>query len=135
MAKVVNLDALIPRADFAIGDLSGGSSDNADHLKMSDLHDSFFGPTLRKPDFQRETSNWSPKKVHEFIKSFLDRDLIPAVILWNAGDYNFVIDGAHRLSALLAYINDDYGDKAESIKYFVAKFLLNKLILLNIPED
>lgn len=121
VAKVVNLDALIPRADFAIGDLSGGSSDNADHLKMSDLHDSFFGPTLRKPDFQRETSNWSPKKVHEFIKSFLERDLIPAVILWNAGDYNFVIDGAHRLSALIAYINDDYGDKAKSIKYFRGK--------------
>lgn len=117
-SKVVNLDALIPRADFAIGNLAGGTSDNTDHIKMSDLHDPFFAPTLRKPDFQRETSNWTPKKVHEFIKSFLDRDLIPAVILWNAGDYNFVIDGAHRLSALLAYINDDYGDRQRSIEYF-----------------
>lgn len=121
MAKVVNLDALIPRADFAISDLSGGTSDNADHIKMSELSNEFFGPTLRKPDFQRETSNWSPRKVHEFIKSFLDRDLIPAVILWNAGEYNFVIDGAHRLSALIAYMNDDYGDKEHSIGYFRGK--------------
>ena len=121
VAKVVNLDALIPRADFAISDLSGGSADNADHIKMSELSNEFFGPTLRKPDFQRETSNWSPKKVHEFIRSFLDRDLIPAVILWNAGEYNFVIDGAHRLSALIAYMNDDYGDKEQSIGYFRGK--------------
>ena len=67
---------------------------------------------LRKPDFQRETSEWSPAKVAGLIESFVVGDLIPAVILWHdvGGSYVFVIDGGHRLSALAAWVNDDYGD-------------------------
>ncbi len=45
------------------------------------------------------------------MKSFIEGDLIPAIILWrSAGGYLFVIDGSHRLSALSAWVNDDYGD-------------------------
>ena len=36
--------------------------------------------------------------------------MIPAVILWQSGGFTFVIDGSHRLSALAAWVNDDYGD-------------------------
>lgn len=73
--------------------------------------DSFFFANVRKPDFQRETTEWDAKKIADFLESFLNGDLIPAVILWrsNAG-YLFVIDGSHRLSALYAWLNNDYGD-------------------------
>ena len=77
-----------------------------------------FYRTLRKPDFQRETSEWGPEKIADLIKSFLDGDLIPAVILWNSGGYNFVIDGAHRLSAILSWVIDDYGDGPISKSFF-----------------
>jgi len=34
------------------------------------------------------------------------------------GGFNFVIDGAHRLSAVLSWIYDDYGDRTKSLDYF-----------------
>src|ERR1700688_1904579 len=77
----------------------------------------FFAGDLRKPDFQRETAQWTPAKVGDLIRSFLDADLIPAIILWRAGASIFVIDGAHRLSAMLAWILDDYGDRKRSIDH------------------
>lgn len=88
-------------------------------ISISDLTGGFFYPFMRKPDFQRETNEWDESKVLSFIESFVDGDLIPAVILWrsNSGLY-FVIDGSHRLSALIAWINDDYGDGDISQKYF-----------------
>ncbi len=53
------------------------------------------------------------------MESFLDGDLIPAIILWqSANGYTFVIDGSHRISALAAWINDDYGDKRISREFY-----------------
>ena len=75
-------------------------------------------PALRKPDFQRETANWSPEQVADLISTFARRELIPAVILWRAGQNVFVIDGAHRLSALIAWVQDDYGDGEVSRRFF-----------------
>ena len=40
--------------------------------------------------------------------------MIPSIILWRSTNFIFVIDGAHRLSALCAWISDDYGDRTES---------------------
>jgi hypothetical protein len=86
-------------------------SQSVQAIGIKDLEqESFFYPVLRKPDFQRETSEWDPKRVSDLISSFLSGDLIPAIILWNSGKYIFVIDGAHRLSALIAWVLDDYGD-------------------------
>jgi hypothetical protein len=85
-------------------------------LKKGEL----FVESLRKPQFQRSTWQWSPDKVYNLIKSFTDGDLIPAVIMWQGQGNNFVIDGAHRLSALMAWINDDYGDGNLSIAMFGA---------------
>jgi len=116
--STVNLDALIPREDFESGDASAGGQPRQT-LSVSDLAESgFFQNSLRKPDFQRETTHWSPTKVVDLIRAFLDRDLIPAVILWERGDEVFVIDGAHRLSALIAWIRDDYGDGRDSNAFF-----------------
>ncbi len=118
MAHQVNLDALIPREDFEVED-SGGPSSPTATLQIRNLEATdFFYSVVRKPDFQRETSDWSPPKICGFIQSFLDGDLIPALILWQAGNYIFVIDGAHRLSALVAWVHDDYGDGLTSKKFF-----------------
>ncbi|HSP84007.1 MAG TPA: DUF262 domain-containing protein [Gillisia sp.] len=110
MAKV-SLDALLPREDFDI-DETQNSAKKKESFSISDLReDDFFYLTLRKPDFQRETNEWTPQKITELIKSFLNGELIPAVILWKSkGGYNFVIDGSHRVSSLVSWINDDYGD-------------------------
>jgi hypothetical protein len=109
---LVNLDALIRREDFEARE--GEQPQNrrlADQLKVEDLERTYVN-LLRKPDFQRETASWSPETVADFIRSFLDGDLIPAVIMWwsNLNGTVFVIDGAHRISALMAWVLDDYGD-------------------------
>jgi hypothetical protein len=116
-ANGVNLDALIPREDFAAPTTPYKGTPTGT-IGMGMLREEFFAQSLRKPDFQRETSNWTPQKIVDLIAAFLDGDLIPAIILWRSGQYVFVIDGAHRVSALLAWIYDDYGDKSRSMNYF-----------------
>jgi len=119
MATPVNLDALIPREDFEVDSESDAPQSVVDRISIQNLEArDFFFVTLRKPDFQRETADWTGKKICEFVQSFLDGDLIPAIILWHSGSNNFVIDGAHRLSALIAWVNDDYGDKVLSRAFF-----------------
>lgn len=121
MADKVVLDALIPREDFDIKDqnlVAAGRSKTT--LSIPDLEfDSFFFSTIRKPDFQRETNEWDANKIVELVKSFIEGELIPAIILWrSSGNYIFVIDGSHRLSALSSWINDDYGDGSISLEYY-----------------
>lgn len=122
MPHLVNLDALIRREDFEVAlDRRVQSLDEADKLKIVELEaDSLMYKLIRKPDFQRTTAHWSPVKVANFIESFLAGDLIPALILWqsNASGSIFVIDGAHRLSALIAWVHDDYGDRNISQLFF-----------------
>jgi hypothetical protein len=114
--NVVNLDAMIRRADLAS---PGEAGEDVPALSVPQLERTgFLYPALRKPDFQRETAHWSPEQVADLIGTFARRDLIPAVILWRAGQNVFVIDGAHRLSALIAWVHDDYGDKEVSRKMF-----------------
>ncbi|MFB4311971.1 HNH endonuclease family protein [Actinomadura sp. GTD37] len=122
-APLVNMDALIPREDFeaATTEPSTQPSILSTTMKITDLGpDSLIYNVLRKPDFQRETANWSPEKVAELVSSFLEGDLIPSVILWRStiSGNIFVIDGAHRLSALIAWVHDDYGDKHASMRFF-----------------
>ncbi|QLE42460.1 DUF262 domain-containing protein [Nostoc sp. C052] len=119
----VSLDALIPREAFEVqGQQSQIILNNIPMIQIRNLEQKdFFYPFLRKPDFQRETNEWDAQKICDFIESFLDGDLIPAVILWRSNSgYFFVIDGSHRLSALIAWINDDYGDKDISNKFYDA---------------
>lgn len=113
---VVNLDALIKRADLAA---RGEEGEDITSLSVTGLEPKgFLYPALRKPDFQRETAGWTPDQVADLISTFVRRDLIPAVILWRAGQNVFVIDGAHRLSALIAWVHNDYGDGTISRAYF-----------------
>jgi hypothetical protein len=118
MSKV-NLDALIPREDFEVGEnINPGKKKES--ISIEDIKaDSFFFSNIRKPDFQRQTNEWDSKKICEFIKSFIEGDLIPAIILWRStAGYLFVIDGSHRLSALSAWVNDDYGDRKISQLFY-----------------
>lgn len=118
MAKV-NLDALIPREDFEIDDkVNSGFKKHT--ISAEDIkNDSFFFQALRKPDFQRETNEWEPERVAELIRSFVGDELIPAVILWRSqSGYLFVIDGSHRLSAIAAWVNNDYGDGKSSQAFY-----------------
>ncbi|MGW1187513.1 HNH endonuclease family protein [Streptomyces sp. NPDC002559] len=124
MAKhMVNLDALIPREDFeaASPEALTQPSGLMANLGVAELGpESFMYNVLRKPDFQRETANWTPDKVAALVQSFLEGDLIPAIILWRSPKSGniFAIDGAHRLSALIAWVHDDYGDKHRSLRFF-----------------
>ncbi|MFN6572589.1 HNH endonuclease family protein [Dendronalium sp. ChiSLP03b] len=117
----VSLDALICREAFEVQGQQGQNiGRNIPMISIRDLEkSSFFYPFLRKPDFQRETNEWEAQKICEFIESFLDGDLIPSVILWrSSSSYYFVIDGSHRLSSLIAWINDDYGDGKISKEFY-----------------
>jgi hypothetical protein len=117
----VNLDALIVREDLhSRSDQSVSPSSKSKGIKVTDLTESsFLYQSLRKPDFQRETANWEPEKVVDLVESFLKGDFVPSIILWYSEDgKTFVIDGAHRLSALIAWIHDDYGDQGISRLFF-----------------
>lgn len=118
MAQRVTLDAMIPREDFAIAD-EEFTLDLFQNFSVSYLEaDSAILKLLRKPDFQRETNQWSPEQIATLIASFLDNEVIPSLILWKSPTYIFVIDGGHRLSALRSWIEDDYGDGALSLAFY-----------------
>jgi hypothetical protein len=108
MAHKVNLDALIQRADFEITSDEEGYPAVFTLPELESTKNTY--KILRKPEFQRYTSDWTPQQVVALVKNFIDRDLIPAIIIWNSpARLQFVMDGAHRLSALIAWVNDDYG--------------------------
>ncbi|MDP9047442.1 MAG: HNH endonuclease [Bacteroidota bacterium] len=123
---LVNLDAMIIRADFAQTTGNDNSSDTIDKISLSDFTSSLTGRLLRKPDFQRETNHWTPNQVFSLLECFISGDLIPSVILWKSPTYLFVIDGGHRLSVLKAWVEDDYGDGPLSLKYFGDSISLNQ---------
>jgi Protein of unknown function DUF262 len=116
----VNLDALIKREDFETGGADGVAGKEP-IFKVEELsHDRMYFTVLRKPDFQRTTNNWTPEMIVDLVKSWLDGDLVPALILWHSKQSGkvFIVDGAHRLSALIGWVNDDYGDGPISNDFF-----------------
>jgi hypothetical protein len=118
VANRVHLDAMIPREDFAI-EAEEFAIDLLKDFPIANLApESPILKLLRKPDFQRETNHWTPEQVATFVASFLDNEVIPSLIFWKSPSYIFVIDGGHRLSALRAWIEDDYGDKNLSSVFY-----------------
>lgn len=119
--KKVFLDAFVKRDDFNAEFNDGTRSQTMKTtISISELEsDSFFLNALRKPDFQRETNDWDEDKIVDFIDSLVSNELIPSIILWkNENNLIFLIDGAHRISAICAWINDDYGDGEISRQYY-----------------
>jgi hypothetical protein len=116
---LVNLDAMIGRADLAQKSSNQSNYENISTISIRDFtKEGLVGPSLRKPDFQRETSHWSPHQVMSLLECFITGELIPSVILWQSETYLFVIDGGHRLSVLRSWVEDDYGDGPISAKFF-----------------
>lgn len=113
--EIVNLDALIPRDDVEAK--KPKASKGVIQVTELAIGKHFYG-LLRKPLFQRETNDWDVDNVVSLVRSFRNGHLIPAVILWSADGSTFVIDGAHRLSVFIAWVNDDYGDAAISQSFF-----------------
>lgn len=119
MAQRVNLDAMIRREDFAREIRDATPPETIRELNISQLlPNSAIRRQLRKPEFQRETNHWTPDQVLKFLASFIDGAVIPSIILWRSTNFIFVIDGAHRLSALCAWISDDYGDRTISKSFY-----------------
>jgi hypothetical protein len=117
--ELVNLDAMIKREDFAAVDDERASFELIQNISLRDFTSGgLVGPSLRKPDFQRETNHWVPEQVVSLLECFVNGDLIPSVILWQSPTYLFVIDGGHRLSVLRAWVEDDYGDGPTSHTFF-----------------
>jgi hypothetical protein len=116
----VNLDALINREPFVF-EPGDESAIQPPSFKLSELkRGEGFDILFRKPDFQRVTHNWTPNVIAEFVRSFLDSEVIPAIIVWQSKKTNkvYIIDGSHRVSALMAWVNDDYGEGKISDTFF-----------------
>lgn len=117
--NLVNLDAMILREDFALADGDASLFEKVQTISLRDFTTGgLMGPSLRKPDFQRETNHWVPDQVASLLECYVNGDLIPSVILWHSPTNVFVIDGGHRLSALRAWIIDDYCDGPTSQSFF-----------------
>lgn len=67
---------------------------------------------LRKPDFQRATAAWTPEDCVSLLEVVLAEGIVPSVIMWQSPDKCwYVLDGGHRVSVVLAWLGDDWGDK------------------------
>ncbi|MFN8475007.1 MAG: HNH endonuclease signature motif containing protein [Anaerolineae bacterium] len=74
---------------------------------------------LRKPDFQRATWAWTPDDCVSLLESIVNGQVIPSLIMWTSPNngYDYVLDGGHRISVVLAWLNDDWGDKLPDEAY------------------
>lgn len=90
--------------------------------------DSFFR-RLRKPDFQRSTNAWNAQQTVDFLDSVIENLLIPHIILWAspASRNIYILDGAHRVSVLRAWMTDDWGDGSTARRYY-ARFDRRQII-------
>lgn len=108
-----NLEHLIPRRNIEASDNNQLllQSDRRSGFNLTELEKGqFFYDQLRKPIFQRDTNQWTVERLEKLIITFLDDGLIPAIILWeNPEGEIYVIDGSHRISSLIAWVNSDYG--------------------------
>jgi hypothetical protein len=118
----VYLDHLIHRQSLRyappVADESGlrpTSTHRSDHnIRFADIREDGWANKFVKPDFQRATCAWDPKACATFLSSVLRGRIIPSIILWRSSETGlvYVLDGAHRLSVLRAWMIDDWGDKA-----------------------
>ncbi|MBM7619109.1 hypothetical protein JOC95_000958 [Bacillus tianshenii] len=74
---------------------------------------------LRKPEFQRPTFCWEDDKYINLLKALQNNRVIPGVIFWlnTSTGHIFVLDGAHRLSAIRAWFTNDWGDSSSAQEY------------------
>lgn len=115
----VYLDHLIQRENLRFKrseeQLSHGGPAKQLSLRISDLRDSNDSRVrfLRKPDFQRASWAWTPEDCVSLLDSLVNDQVIPSLIMWYSQEstLDYVLDGAHRISVVLAWLRDDWGDK------------------------
>ena len=118
-ADKVYLDHLVARENLrytALGFVGKpiGKPSSQD-LRLSDLygtHPSSLAGFLRKPDFQRATSAWTPEQCVSLLESIVHRQVVPSIIMWSSSEnpYTYILDGAHRVSVVIAWLMDDWGE-------------------------
>lgn len=123
----VNLDHHIPAAPLlSVSEYQtiGNVEDNTPYQKKAyidfrDFKDDAFWGILRKPEFQRPTNKWDDDDTVQLLTSLIHNFVIPGVILWfNPSTKEiFVLDGAHRLSVIRAWVMDDWGDSEDAYEY------------------
>lgn len=88
-------------------------------LQIRDLYsDESVCDLLRKPDFQRTTAAWTPKDCVSLLECILTERVIPSVIMWRSPQKLwYVLDGGHRISVVLAWLRNDWGDKFSADLY------------------
>ncbi|MDQ3257640.1 MAG: DUF262 domain-containing protein, partial [Acidobacteriota bacterium] len=103
----------------------GATRDQPTHLKIVELYGQKPKTRLlKKPDFQRATWAWTPEDCVSLLKSVLTEQVVPSVIMWLGPDKSqYVVDGGHRISVLIAWVKDDWGDKLPSEIYDKDKML------------
>lgn len=100
--------------------IAGSETGSARHfLSIKQLYgDQSESYLLRKPDFQRATWSWTPEDCVELLEAVLNEQVVPSVIMWLDKDgTKFVLDGGHRISVLLAWIKDDWGDRLAADRF------------------
>lgn len=82
--------------------------DRSDRLKL-----------LRKPDFQRRTWSWTAEDCVSLLDSIVNEQVVPSIIMWQSPDneFEYVLDGGHRISVVTAWLNDDWGENLPSYAY------------------
>ena len=118
---IVYLDHLIPRQNlrYRRSDEYYNEHPKIDTLNISDLLNENLAARvklLRKPDFQRATWSWTPEECVQLLESVINDQVIPSIIMWlnPEGDY-YVLDGGHRISVILAWLRDDWGDEPKGV--------------------
>lgn len=119
-SRKVHIDHHIPREsirflkrdDEKIGIENNNMGITSPYIRYTDIYGEWFS-RIRKPDFQRETNAWSPEECLELIDSVFHKRIIPSIILWRNEETGliYVLDGAHRLSVIRAWMTNDWGDK------------------------
>lgn len=119
----VYMDHLIPRESLRYKrseeQFQESSQPKSRELRLSDLLDmsmTSWVKLLHKPDFQRSTSAWTPKACVSLLDSIVKGQIVPSIIMWSNPDSGFIyiLDGGHRISAVLAWMRDDWGQNLPS---------------------
>lgn len=115
----VYLDHLIPRENLqyqrSTENVAASQAQKpTPELRLNDLRkgQSPVVDLLRKPDFQRATWAWTPEDCFSLLESITSNQVIPSIIMWSSpeNDLKYILDGGHRVSVVLAWLNDDWGD-------------------------
>jgi hypothetical protein len=119
----VYLDHLIERESFRYTrsqeQLRYDKRSEQPYLRIDDLLVPQRVEKLRKPDFQRATRAWTPEDCVSLLDSLVNEQTIPSIIMWSSPDngLDYILDGGHRVSAVLAWLRDDWGGNLTPDEY------------------